>query len=357
MEKEYTDGMTKAQRTRKKHIQSYIFKLIILAIVIVILVIMCAAKDEEDTICYKENSRVDYNVYLKENEFYNKTFLKKDNQYIASLIDYIETDFNYELKILKENISYNYSYRVEAEVDVQEPSTSKSIYNFTETMVEEKKFTSTSKSDVKINETVIIDYNKYNDLINKFISVYDLDNASSKLFVNMYIKIDGENIDFSRDANNEYIISLEIPLTTNTIAIDLNSNLIGCEETLINCETEEFCWLKVFIVLASLIEIYLVISLIRYTINSRTPEDIYRIEIARIISDYGSYIQRITKPLSVKKVLPVYVDTFNDLLEIRDTIQEPILMYEKRNKCRTIFMIPSKTDIVYVYEIKVSNKE
>lgn len=357
MEKEYTTEMTRAQITRKKRIQSYILRLVVVAILIVALIIMCSSKKEEETICYKESSNVDYNVYLKENDFYNITFLEKDNQYIASLIDYIETDFDYELAILKENVSYNYSYRVEAEVDVKEPSTDKSIYNFTEVMIAEKKFNNTSNSDVKIDETVIIDYNKYNDLINKFVSVYDLENVSSRLYVNMYIKIDGGNIDFARDANNEYIISLEIPLTTNTIAINLNSNLIGCEETLINCETEEFCWLKVCIALAVILEIYLVVSLIKYIVTSRTPEDIYRIEISKILSDYGSYIQRITKPLSVKKVLPVYVDSFNDLLEIRDTIQEPILMYEKRNKCRTIFMIPSKTDIVYVFEIKVNNKE
>ena len=47
------------------------------------------------------------------------------------------------------------------------------------------------------------------------------------------------------------------------------------------------------------------------------------------------------------------VDTFNDMLEIRDTIQEPILMVENNKNC-TYFLIPSKTKILYSYRLKVN---
>lgn len=45
------------------------------------------------------------------------------------------------------------------------------------------------------------------------------------------------------------------------------------------------------------------------------------------------------------------------MLEIRDTIQQPILMVESENKTGTYFIIPSNTKILYIYGIKVSDIE
>ena len=52
----------------------------------------------------------------------------------------------------------------------------------------------------------------------------------------------------------------------------------------------------------------------------------------------------------------IMVDKFNAVLEIRDTIQEPILMFELPEKLKTYFMIPSKNQILYIYELSVNNE-
>jgi hypothetical protein len=49
------------------------------------------------------------------------------------------------------------------------------------------------------------------------------------------------------------------------------------------------------------------------------------------------------------------MDSFMDLLEIRDTIQSPILMYENEDQTCTTFMIPTNTKLLYVFEIKVED--
>ena len=41
------------------------------------------------------------------------------------------------------------------------------------------------------------------------------------------------------------------------------------------------------------------------------------------------------------------------MLELRDTIKEPILMFENEDKTRTVFVIPAKDNLLYSYEIKV----
>ena len=352
----YSNCDSTLQRRRKKSVQEYFVKAIILIILIIVLLGVYIKENNTSKICYKENSNVDYKVFLKENEFYEDKYSKKDNQYIASLIDYIVADFSYDLEIYETDIKYDYKYRLEAEVNVEEKTTNKSIYNFKEELVKEKSFNNNKTDEVKIKENIKIDYNKYNDLIKKFITVYDLDEAIATLTINMYINIDGIDGNFQRDENDEYLISLDIPLSTKTVGIDLNTNLIGCEDELITCEGKKLSWIKVVVLILVLLEVNYMVKLFKYISKSRTPEDIYKLELNKILSNYGSYIQKINNSFDLEKYELIMVDKFNDVLEIRDTIQEPILMFEMPGKLKTYFMIPSKNKILYIYELSVNNE-
>ena len=352
----YSNYDNTLQRRRRKSVQEYFVKAIILIILIVVLLCMYLKSNDTSVICYSENSDVDYKVFLKENEFYDDKYSKKDNQYVASLIDYIVADFSYDLEIFELDIKYDYKYRIEAEVNVEEKTTNKSIYNFNETLVENKTFENVADKKVKINEKVNINYNKYNDLIKKFITVYDLDDAISTLTINMYINIEGIDGNFKRDTNDEYLVSLDIPLTTKTVGIDLNTNLIGCESELITCETNKMSWVKYVIILLVLFEINYIGKLVKYMSKNRTPEDIYKLELNKILSNYNSYIQKINNSFNMEKYELIMVDKFSDILEIRDTIQEPILMFEIADKLKTYFMIPSRNQILYIYELSVNNE-
>jgi hypothetical protein len=51
----------------------------------------------------------------------------------------------------------------------------------------------------------------------------------------------------------------------------------------------------------------------------------------------------------------VPIKTFKEMLNIRDTIQSPILMFENVDQTVTEFIIPTNTQILYMFEIKVDN--
>ena len=52
------------------------------------------------------------------------------------------------------------------------------------------------------------------------------------------------------------------------------------------------------------------------------------------------------------------IDTFDDMLEIRETLSQPILMVENKEKTGTYFIIPSTTKLLYTYTLRVNkNKE
>ena len=80
----------------------------------------------------------------------------------------------------------------------------------------------------------------------------------------MYINIDGIDGNFQRDGNDEYLVSLDIPLTTKTVGIDLNTNLIGCENELITCESKNLSWVKVIVIVLALFEINYIAKLFKY---------------------------------------------------------------------------------------------
>ena len=134
---------------------------------------------------------IDYKVYLKENDFFEEKYLGKENKYIASLIDYINATLAYEID-MNDDVEFLYSYRITADVNVNESKNGdKPLYNTTTELVNQEKLSSNGKKRVFITENLKIDYNEYNDLIQDFVSVYDLSDVDSTLTINMYIDVVG----------------------------------------------------------------------------------------------------------------------------------------------------------------------
>ena len=75
----------------------------------------------------------------------------------------------------------------------------------------------------------------------------------------------------------------------------------------------------------------------------------------KILNNYSSYIQTINNEFDFKTFKLIKVDSFTDMLEIRDTIKQPILMKESDDKTGAYFVIPSNTKILYIYRLKISD--
>ena len=83
----------------------------------------------------------------------------------------------------------------------------------------------------------------------------------------------------------------------------------------------------------------------------------YSIKVKRILSSYKSYIQRILNPFEYEHYKVITLASFKEMLDIRDTVHSPILMYENEDQTCSIFVIPTNTDLLYLYEIKVADYE
>ena len=356
MKKSNVDKILVEQAKRKKHITEYACLVIFYAIIAFAFLFLHSYTNKDVYIKYNETSDIDYKVYLKDNEFFDEEYLGPNRSYIASLIDYVDTAFYYKISLQDENADFKYSYLIESEVNVKEKNGTTSLYNYKEVLLNEIVKYSENKSDAYINEKVRINYNKYNDLIKNFLNTYDLDNTTSTLTIRMYVNILGSCEDLD-NKNNESVMSIEIPLTTKTMNIEMSNDLIETEDNIMACSSSNFKTIVFLLlgILMSVLTVIIISLLIRYIVVTRTAEDIYQKELKKILNNYHSYIQKINNQFNLSMYQKLKVDTFTDMLEIRDTLQQPILMVENNNKDGVYFIIPSNTKILYTYCLKVSD--
>jgi hypothetical protein len=356
VKKSKVDKILVEQAKRTRHIIAYVSLVIVFLAFALTFTLLYVYSNKNVYIKYDETSNIDYKVYLRENEFFDEKYLGPDRSYIASLIDYIDAIFNYKISLEDDSANFKYSYRIESEINVKEKNGSSPLYNYKEEIQKEKVKYSENQSAAYINERININYNKYNDLIKSFVKTYNLDNTISTLTVRMYVNILGTCEDFD-NKNNESVMAIEIPLTTKTMNIEISNDLIETEDNIMACSRNtlsNIIYLFIAIIMAITAISYIVV-LIRYIIKTRTAEDIYHKELKRILNNYHSYIQKINNEINLTKYEKLKVDTFTDMLEIRDTLQQPILMVESSNKDGVYFIIPSNTKLLYTYCLKVSD--
>lgn len=307
---------------------------------------------------YVEDSNVDYVVCLKDNKFYENRCVEKGNQYVASLIDYIPANFNYKLDFLDGSIEYVYNYKIVAEFNVLDNDNDKVLYT-----KEEVIYTSEDKvssSGININYNLNIDYNKYNNLLSSFISVYDLSQTKNSLKVSMDVDIKNKgnsNIDLTA-LNSSKATSITIPLTTKTVNVDISGTALGTDSNRLVIKPEKnyvFVLVLGVIFVAAGIGLYVFISYINK--KSRTVKEIYEDKIKKITLAYDSYIQKITGDYPIGASQICKVTSFKDMIEIKEASEKPLLMLENKEKTGTFFLIPVGEGVIYTYAIRIVDIE
>lgn len=346
------------QTKRRSAIISFSFAIILIMLLSSTFFAIYKFKSKAQYVSYNESSFTDYKVNLKQNDFFIENQLTNNKQYISDLIDNITTNFNYQINIDNKEIEYKYKYRIDAEVVVKEKNTQNILYTKTESLLEEKEYNAQSLS-VNIRESLNVNFSKYNDYIEKFISTYKLDNTENYLNINMHVSVAGDCEEYSESVSKTTTMSVIVPLTQKTISIDVSDNIINTKNNVLQCSTlkDEDKLYVVLGIIFLLIAISLVIYIVRYVIKTQSAETIYEKELKKILNNYGTYIQMLGNDFYFRDYHMLKVNSFEDMLEIRDTIRQPILMRENNEKTGAYFIIPSSTKLLYIYRLKVSDIE
>ena len=331
---------------------------VIIMVIGLILVYSYYRLSKGEFINYKEDSNVDYSVCLKENQFYENKCLSKGNQYVASLIDYIPANFNYRLDFYNGDLEYIYNYKIIAEFNVLDNENDKVLYTKEEVIYSSDD--KVSNSGININYNLNIDYNKYNNLLNNFISIYDLNQTKNTLKVSMDVNVrnkDNQNIDFSQ-INASKATSITIPLTTKTVNIDISGTTLNTDTDSIVIKPERSYAVLLAFGITLIISGGILIVLISYIVKkSKTVKEIYEERIKKITLAYDSYIQKITGDYPIGASQICKVSTFRDMIEIKESSEKPLLMLENKEKTGTFFLIPVGEGVIYTYAIRIVDIE
>ena len=345
-------------RLRRKRIIMLLSALLILLLVATLLTGMIAyVKDNTYYVNYSEKSAIDYGVLLKENDFYEDSSLGKDYAYIASLIDKVYAEFNYEIKMdSKEPVNFNYNYRVDAILQIKNKTSGKVLFAPVYNEIPEKSFTTTDNA-VKISDLAVIDYAKYNDIAERFINTYNLDSTSAQLLLQMHVDVTGTSEEFLNNQNsNSYIASIAIPLTSQTVEVKITSAIPAEEQKILSYTTTDVSESFAFACrMLAIISAFFAIILWIYTYFSRNIDITYDIKVAKLLRNYKSFVQKMRNSFDTDGYQILIISSFEEMLDIRDTIQSPILMEENKDRTCSKFYIPTTTKLLYLYEIKVED--
>ena len=322
---------------------------IFLLLGLIICIINAFEYTKKEEIIYKETSKVNYKVYLKDNNFYETPYLEDGMAYVATLIDKIHINYDY-LLTSNTNTNLDIDYKIIAKLIIGSQNNSKVFFEKEYDLTESIKDKMNDTNTYHINREAIIDYNYYNDLANKFRASYAV-NTISNLEVQLIVE-EKNSENNNHKMNNHSVTSLTIPLSEQEINISMQEKQINDVKTLLKEEkyhikSKEFYTMSIIILVLILTHIGLII---RYIIKKHHKLTKYDKYINRLLNGYDRIIVNVKTPHNKNKYEIIRVNNFQELIDVRDNTKEHINYHiiEEHKKCE--FYVTNDKDL-YLYEV------
>ena len=185
----------------------------------------------EQVIAYNEIGTLDYKVYLKENDFYQESYLEENMYYIASLIKNIDINLNYNFEV-DTNVDMSFNYDIIGKLVILEGQNKNKLYEREYVLKNVEVETKKNQKNNTIHDSLSIDYDYYNDLANKFKATYGIDAASQlEIYININKEINKEK-DINLNETKQMIMT--IPLTQKTLDIKIDDTCINNSNQIIS---------------------------------------------------------------------------------------------------------------------------
>lgn len=310
-----------------------------------------------EEVIYRETGTVDYKIYLKENEFYDKPYLEKNMAYIASLINKVNVDFMYKFNVdRKSNLDIKYS--IIGNLVIQSQNNSNTFFEKKYVLTEDKKDVVKDGSSFTISESVSIDYDKYNNLVNKFRTNYAVNTSS---YLDVYLQVEEKNkSDNSYKISNVSKTSLKIPLSQQEININLNDQRLDNEQKIIS--NEKFVVKNEFLLIVSIVLFVITfVYFVRYICNFikllyilNMKDNKYDKFINKILKGYDRIIVNVKTAVNPDNYNVIYVTNFQELVDVRDNVKEPINYFIIEEHQSSIFYLIHNEDL-YLYMVSLDD--
>lgn len=308
--------------------------------------------DSEAVVGYNEVGNVNYKVFLKENNYYTEKYLGSDMQYIASLIDTVNTSFVYEM-YSQEKMEYTYKYNVKADLIITDPNdNNKILYKKSSVLVPETE-EKVNQASFRIDRDIDINYDEYNDYVNAFKKEYAL-SVKSRLVITMEVVVNGKSDVLREDFNKTSNLVIAIPMSEQTINIGIDTSDIDnsgiLEKNYLSLIKKPLSLvLGIIVLILNLCLLY--VSL--YTVlSNRNKKDLYESMVKGIIREYDRAIvtSKSIDSIDFSNYRVIDVASIEELLDAHDVAAEPILYSEVIPDKESIFILIND-DILYRFVV------
>lgn len=304
---------------------------------------------------YTEKSNIDYKVYIKENDYVLDLYKGTNEAYITSLVDYIDVDFNYNFTGSEEadvTVTYDITANFIGEKDSSVTGDTMTIFNkpyeLKETQIIKVEGLSTD-----VSENIIINLEDYNAQVLQFMTDLSIP-VDAYLNVQLTSYVSGTTSD--GDISNVYTSFINIPLGVSTFEIPNtleSSNTEVIEETTTSEEkvASSSIIMNMIIIITSIILVTVFTK--KVLLNKYVTK--YEKEVNKILKAYDYRIVNIENFVEMKDAHYMKIEEFNELLDLANELNYPILCFKDFQNYKTDFYIV-KGNLIYQYTIELFEK-
>lgn len=317
---------------------------------------------EQHMLSYNKVALIDYKVYLKENNFFDTSFLTKEElimnnrSIITSLIDYLDINYKYNMKY-SDVVSGEYTYYVELILKANKMnSENENYWSKIYQITEPQKININNEKNFGIIQNVKINYEKYNNILDDFKKQHGLA-TDGKLEISLVVSSTVNNEKITKKINLNNRESFNIPLSQMavdaTITLDEKGEEVGNVKEIVKLKDSKFVIYKVIASLLGISAIGLFVLLINLVKHGRSLRE-YSILLKKILSSYDDIIVNVNTLPDVSDLNVIHVESFDELIDAHGEVRMPINCYINEQKHRTSFVLMSES-IAWVYVLKDKN--
>ena len=318
----------------------------------IVLIVMGFNDKKLISLNYKENSSINYNVYLKENSFFDQPFLPEGRTYIASLIDYIDVIFHYDISYDRK-LTGEYKYKYVALVRANKKEGSGYYWEKEYDLSEEKSLDIKNNINVSINDNVKVNYGTYNEILNKFKKEYGVDtNGELKVIMKINNVSKFEKIKTPITINSE--MDITIPLLEQALEVSINKNSSNINDAITLKEKSNRPAYLIFKITGFILLIIPVLGFISVTKANKLfkRNNLYEIKLDSILQSYDSIIANVNTLPNINQFERIDVSTFEELIDVYNEVRMPINYFQEKNKSTFVIINDS---IVWIYVLEKGN--
>lgn len=297
---------------------------------------------------YTNKGDVSYEVYLIENDATDKIKIQEGKSYVLPLTEKISMTLEYTydsedfINITEKHLLKIILYRecIEGEYEVDDLVILEDEY-----VIKNEKTSVLTKENNKVIENIDIDLNKYSDDIKEFIELYSIP-VKAYIEIVMPVEINGYTDEYIIKDTYEVLSRINVNEDVYKVVVDKDN----VAERIVNSKNNievDYSNIDLYIYVCCIAGILIVLCIIKVRVTK--TKDNYYMYLRRIKKDNAEKIIETKNMINSRDLKPIVITTFNEMLNLSNNLNLPIILYEKEN-IACFYIVKDK--IIYTFLIK-----